>query len=379
MLPIYLVLLLWSVLTSASVNGPVLPLYVQSLGIGVVDWSFLATSAALGMFLFEWIWGRISDRVDRRLLMFLSVLGMSIIFPLYTVRSLVPYFIFVQFSWGVVGVALGPITRAYVSDESPLKSVGLFASLWWSFSTVGRIIGPLVGAYLAASCSFSCSFYASSALALVLACIIMFTLPKSKPHATVQEAPRVRSTFHMRSAGFLFLSAVFGFIALSLVKSFLPLYVSEQMNMSTVQVGLLLSIIYAVQLAMMPLFGWLSDKFGRRRVAGVGLLSSSVMFLFYLVAGTQDQLFLVSVLVSLGLAALSLLLAVIPEITFDKSHGTAIGMYGSFEDLGFIIGPLVLGFVWNTFSPVSIFLVGSSALFASALLVLKIKPEATES
>jgi hypothetical protein len=54
-------------------------------------------------------------------------------------------------------------------------------------------------------------------------------------------------------------------------------------------------------------------------------------------------------------------------------------MYGSFEDLGFIIGPLVLGFVWNTFSPVSIFLVGSFALFASALLVLKIKPEEAES
>ena len=168
-----------------------------------------------------------------------------------------------------------------------------------------------------------------------------------------------------------------GLIVLSLVKSFLPLYVLEQMNMSTVQVGLLLSIIYAAQLAAMPLFGWLSDKFGRRRVAGVGLLSSSVMFLFYLVAKNSGPVIpgIGACPVRLGLAALSLLLAVIPEITFDKSHGTAIGMYGSFEDLGFIIGPLVLGFVWNTFSPVSIFLVGSFALFASALLVLKIKPE----
>lgn len=102
------------------------------------------------------------------------------------------------------------------------------------------------------------------------------------------------------------------------------------------------------------------------------------MFLFYLVTGTQDQLFLVSVFVSLGLAALSLLLAIIPEVTVDKFHGTAIGMYGSFEDLGFIIGPLVLGFVWNTFSPVSIFLVASLAQFVSALFVLKIKPEQTE-
>ena len=110
-------------------------------------------------------------------------------------------------------------------------------------------------------------------------------------------------------------------------------------------------------------------------MAGVGLASSSVMFLFYLVIRTQDQLFLVSVLVSFGLAALSLLLAIVPEVTLDKFHGTAIGMYGSFEDLGSIIGPSVLGFVWNTFRPVSIFLVASFAQFVSALLVLKIKPE----
>ena len=378
MLPIYLILLLWSILTSASVNGPVLPLYVQSLGIGVIDWSILAASAALGMFLFEWVWGRISDRVDRRLLMLLSVLGMSIIFPLYTLKFLVPYFIVVQFFWGAIGVALGPTTRAYVSDASPEKSVGLFASLWWSFSTLGRIIGPLLGAYLAETCSFNCSFYASSALCLVLACAIVLTLPKPNGRATPQETSRPRSTFHMRSAGFLFLSAVFAFMSLSLMKSFLPLYASKQINMSTVQVGILLSATYAAQLAAMPLFGWLSDKYGRRRIAGAGLLSSSVMFLFYLVTGTQDQLFLVSVFVSLGLAALSLLLAIIPEVTVDKFHGTAIGMYGSFEDLGFIIGPLVLGFVWNTFSPVSIFLVASLAQFVSALFVLKIKPEQTE-
>jgi MFS family permease len=262
-----------------------------------------------------------------------------------------------------------------VSDESPEKSVGLFASLWWSFSTLGRIIGPLIGAYLAETCSFNCSFYASSALCLVLACAIVLTLPKPNGRATPQETSRPRSTFHMRSAGFLFLSAVFGFMTFSLMKSFLPLYASDQINMSTVQVGVLLSAVYAAQLAAMPLVGWLSDKFGRRRIAAVGFATSSVMFAFYLVARTQAHLFLVSVLVSVGLSALSLLLAVIPEITLDKSHGTAIGMYGSFEDLGSIIGPLIFGFVWSTFSPVYIFLVASFAQFVGALLVLKIRPE----
>jgi DHA1 family multidrug resistance protein-like MFS transporter len=375
MFPIYIILLLWTIETSASVNGPILPLYAQSLGINIIDWSILATSSALGMFLFEWFWGRISDRVDRRLLMLLSALGMSAIFPVYTLKSAIPYFIIVQFFWGAIGVGLGPTTRAYVTDESPQKSVGLFSSLWWSFATLGRIIGPIIGAYIAVLYGFSYSFYASSVLGLVLACLVVLTLPKPKTRTTIQATPRFKSTFHMRSAGFLFLSTVFGFMPLSLMKSFLPLYASEQVNMSTVQVGILLSAAFAAQLLAIPLFGWLSDKFGRRRMAAVGLLLSSALFLLYLVIGTQDQLFLVSVFASAGLAAFSLLLAIVPEVTRDEFRGAAIGMYGSFEDLGFIIGPLVLGFAWNTFSPVSIFVVASCAQLVSAIFVLKIKPE----
>lgn len=232
------------------------------------------------MFLFEWIWGKMSDCVDRRLLMLFSMLVMSVLFPLYTLQFLIPYFLVLQFFSGAIGIVLAPSTRAYVSDESPQKSVGVFASLWWAFFTVGRIIGPLIGAYLAELCSFSCSFYASTVLALVLACLVTLTFPKLKGSASPQKIRGLGSTLHMRSAGFLFLSAVFAFMTVSLMRSFLPLYASEQIRMSTVEVGVLLSATSAAHLAAMPLIGWLSDKFGRRRMVGIGFGSSSVIFLF---------------------------------------------------------------------------------------------------
>ena len=355
-----------------------MPIYVQSLGIGVIGWSLLATSAALGMFLFEWIWGAMSDRVDRRFLILFSTLAMSVLFPLYTLQFLIPYFLVLQFFSGAIAVVLGPTTRAYVSDESSQKSAGLLASLWWAFFTVGRTIGPLVGAYLAELCSFSCSFYASSVLALILACLVMLTFPKLEKSVNPQEVRSLRSTLHMRSAGFLFLSTVFAFMTVSLVRYFLPLYASEEIKMSTVEVGVLLSATAAAQLAAMPLVGWLSDKFGRRRMVGIGFTSSSVILLFYLVTKTPSQLLLVSVIVSLGLSATTLLLALIPEVTPNTLCGTAVGAYGSFEDLGIIIGPLVFGFVWSTFSPVLIFAVGSLAQLISAIFVLTIKPHRTE-
>jgi len=287
------------ILWSASISGPVLPLYVESLGIGVIGWSLLATSSAVGMFLFEWLWGALADRVDRRLLMLFSVLCMSALFPLYTLRPLIPYLLVLQFFSGAIGVILGPTTRAYVSDESPHESFGFFASLWWVFHTLGRTAGPLIGTYLAELYTFSFSFSTSAVLALVLACLIVLTCPKMKRRAgrSAQKIRILRPTLHTRPAGFLFLSAMFAFMTVALMRSFLPIYASEQIKMSTVEVGVLLSATSAAQLAAIPLLGWLSDKFGRRRVVGIGFSSSSVLFLFFLVAGTQSQLFLVSVVV----------------------------------------------------------------------------------
>jgi MFS family permease len=171
------------------------------------------------------------------------------------------------------------------------------------------------------------------------------------------------------------MSAVFAFMTVSLMKSFLPLYAEAQGHMSTFQVGVLLSATYAAQLIAMPMLGWLADRFGKRRVAGIGLALSALMFLFYFVAKTQPQLFIVSVMVSLMLAANSLLLALVPKVTSNTLYGAAVGIYGSFEDLGLLVGPLIFGFVWSTFSPVSTFAVAALAQLVGAILIFAIKSD----
>ena len=353
-----------------------MPLYVQSLGVGITGWSILATALALGMFFFESSWGTLSDRVDRRFLIFFAMLAMSLLFPLYTFHFLVPYFVVMQFFAGAIGVILGPTTRVYVLDKAPPKYVGLFTSVWWAFYSVGGIVGPLVGTHLAKSCSFNCAFYASTALALVLGGLVMFTFPKLKRTTIPHKTQSLKSILYSRPSGCLFMSAAFAFMTISLMRSFLPLYASQLIKMSTVQVGVLISATFAVQLVTVPLVGWFADKFGRRKVAIVGFTTSAIVFLSFLLVKTPSQLLLASGIVSVGISASSLLLlGVIPEVTPDKFYGTAVGVYGAFEDLGGIFGPLVFGLVWTALSPVAIFAVGSLAQLVGAFLIFATKPQ----
>ena len=349
-------------------------LYVESLGIGIMNWSLLAASAALGMFLLEWVWGALYDKIDRRLLMILSVLGMSILFPLYTIQRFIPYFLIFQFISGAIGVGLGPTTRAYVSDASPRESIGLFSSLWWTFSILGRTIGPLLGAFIAQVWSFQVTFYVSTLLSFVTVVLIVITFPKGQATQQIGSLTimsDLKSVLRVRSMGFLFLSAFFAFMGVALMRSFLPLYASEQVRMSTLEVGVLFSATSAVQLIALPLLGWISDGFGRSRTVLLGFGLTSLAFLLFFLVGTPTQLMIVSLIVSVGLSASSLLLlALIPDVTSDRAYGAVVGVYGSFEDVGLILGPVVFGLIWSAYTPVWIFVAASITQVLGAFCLL---------
>ena len=239
-IPACLTLFLWDIARSTSNSGPVLPLYVESLGVGIIAWSMLAAAFSVGAFLLEWVWGSLCDRTDRRLLMILSVLCMSVLFVLYTRPGLVHFFIVLQLLSGAVGVIIGPTTRVYVSDKSTEKSIGLYTSLWWTFHTLGSMVGPLLGTYIAQTWSFEYSFYASSTISIILAFVIIASFPSDKRRQTsgnLQSFARgLKSVLRIRSARYLFLSATCSFMGIAVVRSFLPLYASERIKMSTVEV-----------------------------------------------------------------------------------------------------------------------------------------------
>ncbi len=360
-----------------TLSGPVMPLYVKSLGIGPVQWGALASAWALGMFLLEWVWGGLSDTRDGRPLLAISALCMSVVYFLFTVHALIPLFIVLEFVSGAVGVAVGPMTRAYVSAESPGKSIGLFASLWWSSFMLGQVIGPVVGSFVAQTWSFQSSFYASAILSIALAFFALCLFPKHKELRRKNDGTNLvsglRSVLGLRSVRLLFLSTVLIFIGRSLVITFLPLYASSVIGMSTLQVGILVALVSALELVSMPALGWLSDRFGLKHTAVLSYGFSATLLLLYFLAKTIYQVFLISIALGIGLSGLFLLLALMRTVTPSGTYGRAMGAYGSCEDLGIMIGPIIYGFVWSAYGPVYIFFVGCLVQLFAAFLILRVK------
>lgn len=383
LLPIYLFTMFWIVSWSLSVIGPIMPLYMRSLGVGVMEWGILAMSHSIGMVISEWFWGMLSDRADRRIFIAISLVGMSVIFPLYTFKILRPYFIVLQFVMGALAVINAPNTRALISDRSSKESIGMSMSLWGAVMTLGVMVGSMTGSYIAQIWSFERTFHLSSIISIGGGLTVLGTLQRGelRGQKVIRKDFEIREGFktliHSAPVRILFSVAVVTWMARATTFSFLPLFASENISMSILEVGALSSVMSLTQLITTPIFGKLSERFTRRRLLIFGFSLSSIMLLCFFFVETPPQLFLVSIGTSIGISASPLLLAFLYEATPDNLRGLSMGLYGSFEGIGSMIGPPVYGFIWSVFAPHWVFVVGAILQFMSIMLVhlIKVEPE----
>ncbi len=121
-----------------------------------------------------------------------------------------------------------------------------------------------------------------------------------------------------------------------------------------------------------PLFGAVADRVGRRTMAAVGILTSSVLLSLMGIAPTPLLLFLVVLLGGLGSAAFHPAGTSLMRILGERVKELAVAVFSSGGTIGMALGPVVILFVARTYglraSPV--LMIPGVVLGALLLLVL---------
>ena len=128
----------------------------------------------------------------------------------------------------------------------------------------------------------------------------------------------------------------------------LPLF-AKTFNASLFQVGLLTAVLALVQFFTSPFMGKLSDKYGRKPIL---LFSIAVNTIAFLITGFAPNLFVILIgmaLQGLGTAGvLPVALAYIADVTKGHERSRYISRVTGTFALGFMIGPVVGGFLGST-------------------------------
>lgn len=142
---------------------------------------------------------------------------------------------------------------------------------------------------------------------------------------------------------FIYLTIFVNIIGFGMVFPLLPFY-ARHFQASEFTVGLLAASFAIAQFILSPIWGRLSDRFGRKPIIAVALAGLSLSFLLFGLADNLSLLFLGRILQGVfSAASISVAQAYVGDVTSKEDRIKGMGNLGASLAAGFIFGPGIGG------------------------------------
>jgi multidrug resistance protein len=143
----------------------------------------------------------------------------------------------------------------------------------------------------------------------------------------------------------IFLTVFVDLLGFGILIPILPTFAKKELMVDETAIGIAIAIYSLTQFFFNPIFGNLSDKYGRKKIIVVTLLLNA--FGYILFAFTQSYLMLLvsRVVAGIGGSSIGVAQAYIADITTPENRSKGMGIIGAAFGMGFVFGPLIGGFL----------------------------------
>lgn len=365
-----LFLSLFLVMTGFGIIIPALPFQTLELQGDARTVGFLLASYSVMNVLCAPLWGRLSDRLGRKPVLLLGILGLAVSFLWFGLAQSLPQLFAARLFGGALGAAALPTAMAYAGDittpEARAKALGILgAGLGF-----GMVVGPALGG-VAGHWGHHVPFLVSAGLAFATALIVALVLPHRPP-----ETPQALSFLEglRETGGRLWPFYVLTFLqmlAFTNLEATFVLYAKDRFGLSMLEIGLMFMAMGLVSAGFQGGgVGKLIERFGATALTRAGIAVLAASFACIPLAVHPSWLLAAFCLTGLGAAMLRTSLATGVSRGATAGQGTAMGMMQSFDSLARIFGPMAGGLLY-VLHPALPYLLGLILMAGAAMLALR--------
>jgi DHA1 family multidrug resistance protein-like MFS transporter len=381
----------FSVAVGFGIVAPVIPLFARHFGVGRAEvgavlsaFAFMRLASALGV-------GRLVDAIGERVVL---ATGIGIVAVSSALAGLAHSYLQLLLLRGVGGIgsamfsvsAMGLLLRVVGPDQRG-RSVGLFQGGF----LLGGISGPAIGGPLAAW-SIRAPFFVYACTLLVAGTVAMIGLRRAalarKSDPVDADQPRRTSLAHaLRQRSYraaLAANLADGWALMGVRNTLVPLFVLESLHRGTGWVGVGFTLVAGMNAAALIPGGRLVDRRGRRPVMVAGCLLSAGAMVLLATAPDIGGYIAAMLLFGVGSGLLDVAPAAIVGDVAGKRGGTVVAAFQMAGDGGSVSGPVVAGWVADTWSYGTAFwltagvLAGAGALAARSPDITSPAPDGPE-
>jgi DHA1 family multidrug resistance protein-like MFS transporter len=333
---------------------PLFPFYIEMMGAGGSDLGLLVATSAFLELLFGPLWGSVSDRVGRKPILLLGLLGYSLSSLLFGLSTELWMLFASRALSGVLSSATSATALAYISDSTSERDRGGGMGILGAAAGLGLILGPAAGGWLGSD-SLALPFFIAAGSSLLALLVAALWLPESLPAEARGQAGRVR-TIDLGSLwralrgpiGLLMFLLFLVSFALTNFESIFGLYAAQELGYGPERVGTILAVVGLVStLGKAILIGPLTKRWGEPPIIKVSLAASSLGFLVLLLATTYPGVLLATGVFILSKTLLRTVIIALASKRATSGQGATMGLSNSFMNLGRIVGPLWAGFIFD--------------------------------
>jgi multidrug resistance protein len=350
---------------------PLLPFYAEHFGASALMVGLLSTSFSLMQFLFAPFWGRLSDRIGRRPVILIGLMGSAVSYALFALAASLPALFFARCLAGIAGANVST-AQAFIADvttpENRAKGMGMIGAAFG----LGFIFGPAIGGFLS-HWGYAAPAWFAAAVSLANFGLAIVLLPESSPDAAERVARaaagrvdtfrRAMTRRHLPQVLLVYFLVLTAFAAF---EATFALYAERQFAFTAVTIGYMFAWVGVVLATVQGmLVGRVVKRIGEARLVplAVAVISSALVLIAF--AGSVPALAAATGLLALGMGFNSpSMLSAISQLAHPADRGSTLGVSQSLGSLARILGPAWGGWAFDHFG------IRTPFFTAAALMIL---------